>query len=125
MITLHVIKYLNVLPSNLFVHLARLRLSSHNLRVESGRYTSQRIDYEQRYCNFCHAKDIEDEYHFVLICPVYSKIRTKFIKPYYRVKPSVNKCIDLLKTDKIITLLNLAKYLREAFAQRMSLVNIT
>ena len=95
------------------MHLARLRLSSHNLRVEFGRYTSQRIDYEQRYCNFCNENDIEDEYHFVLICPVYSKIRTSSIKPYYRVNPSVNKFIDLFKIDKIITLLNLAKYLRE------------
>ena len=107
------------------MHLARLRLSSHNLRVDSGRYISQRFDYEQRYCNFCLEKDIEDEYHFVLICPVYSKIITKFIKPHYRVKPSVNKFIDLLKTDKTVTLLNLAKYLHEAFAQRISLVNIT
>ena len=78
------------------MHLTRLCLSSHNLRVESGRYTAQRIDYEQRYCNFCHERDIEDEYHFVLICPVYSKIRTKCIKPYYRVKPSVNKVNYLL-----------------------------
>ena len=29
-------KYLNVLPSNLFMHFARLRLSSHNLRVNLG-----------------------------------------------------------------------------------------
>lgn len=41
---------LNVLPSTLRNSLSRLRLSSHKLRIETGRYAQNRIERNQRYC---------------------------------------------------------------------------
>ena len=67
--------YLNVLPSKLRVPLSRLRLSAHELRIETGRYAQNRIDRSFHLCTICNKSDIEDEFHFVLVCPSYNQIR--------------------------------------------------
>ena len=69
--------------------LAKLRLSSHNLKIESGRHTGTRarIARENRKCIICNSNDIEDEFHFVLICPVFNDIRRIYIKRYYTNNP--------------------------------------
>ena len=45
---------------------ARLRLSSHSLNIETGRHL--KIPLEDRKCALCTCNEIEDEYHFILIC---------------------------------------------------------
>ena len=55
----------------------------HHLRIETGRYSHNRVDRALPLCTLCDRSDIEDEYHFVLICPVYSQIRQKYIRPFY------------------------------------------
>ena len=47
--------------------LAQLRLSSHSLHIETGRYSRTRLDRNQRLCHLCSNGDIEDEYHSVFI----------------------------------------------------------
>ena len=54
-----------------------LRLSSHSLSMETGRY--QGINTVNRLCQFCKS-DVEDEFHFVLKCPVYDCFRKLYIK---------------------------------------------
>ena len=61
--------------------LSKYRLSAHNLSIETGRY--HHIDRNFRICSLCNMNILEDEYHFVLMCPFYSTIRDKCIKPYY------------------------------------------
>ena len=61
--------------------LSKVRLSSHNLNIEEERYRNEvRTD---RICNVCDKRDIEDEYHFIIICPVYNRIRSKYIKKHF------------------------------------------
>ena len=67
--------YLNVLSSKFRIVISRLRLSAHQLRIETGRYASNRTDRALRLCTLCDKSDLEDEYHFVLVCPVYDSIR--------------------------------------------------
>ena len=45
--------------------LAKSRLSSHSLAIETGRHSG--IPRENRKCSFCDLNDIEDEYHFIII----------------------------------------------------------
>ena len=47
------------------------RLSSHSLRIESGRYERNRLDRSLRTCQICNTGDVEDEYHLILICNQY------------------------------------------------------
>ena len=66
--------------------LCRLRLSSHRLFIERGRWTS--IPRLARKCTL--SNEIEDEYHVMLICPRYAVVLgKKYLKKYYIVKPIV------------------------------------
>ena len=71
--------------------ITKIRLSSHDLAIECGRYSA--IPRSNRLCSFC-KNDIEDEMHFILKCPTYQGLRSYFIKPYYWRKPSMYKYIQ-------------------------------
>lgn len=58
--------------------LTRFRLSSHKLEIERGRYFN--IAKEDRKCKFCNLGSIENEYNFLLICPLYSDLRKRYFK---------------------------------------------
>ena len=61
--------------------ITRFRTSSHKLNVEIGRHHN--VSRRNRICTKCNLRDIEDEYHFIFICPLYNDLRHKFVKPYY------------------------------------------
>jgi len=87
--------------------ITKIRLSSHNLAIESGRFTG--ITRLNRLCIFC-GDDIEDEFHFVLKCKTFQGFRNYLIKPYYWKKPSMYKFIQLLSSNNIRELCNLGKF---------------
>ena len=97
-------RYLDLLPYKLRIGISQLRLSAHQLRIVTGRYSHNRIDTSMRLCSLCDRSDIEDEYHFVIICPAYSHLRQQYINPYYYRHPSVYKFILLMKSTKLGTL---------------------
>ena len=84
------------IPITFKKQLSRIRLSSHQLLVEAGRHYN--ISRNERICPLCR-KDLEDEYHFVLVCHIYSDLRKRFIKSYYWKKKtfSVQTCTAFLK----------------------------
>lgn len=94
-------------------------MSSHDLLIEKGRYNN--IERSSRVC-FCKSNEIEDVFHFVLICPYYLSIRKQYIKQYYWVRPSVFKLVQLFSIQNSKQLRNLAKYLLEAELLRKSYV---
>ena len=57
--------------------LVNLRISSHKLRIETGRHDNTPRDI--RLCNLCNCNRIEDETHFLLDCPRFSSIRDVFL----------------------------------------------
>ena len=58
------------------IALTKFRISSHNLMIEKGRH--QHMNLIDRTCPFCPG-DIENEFHFLLKCPMYSSLREKFL----------------------------------------------
>ena len=91
----------------------KIRLSSHNLFIESGR--SQYIPRSERICQLCNTV-IEDEFHFVLKCPVYFDLwKKKYIKQYYWRRPSVFKLVQLLSVNNVKELCALGKFIRDVF----------
>ena len=93
-----------------------MRLSAHQLRIETGRYARNRLERALRLCTLCDISDIEDEYHFALVCPVYDSIRKKYISSFYYKRPNVFKFITLMQSNQLKVLRNLGKYLCESFA---------
>ena len=53
-------------------HFTKLRISAHSLAVETGRYSKPKIPVESRLCQHCNQGVIENEYHMVMECAVYS-----------------------------------------------------
>lgn len=114
--------YLLIVRSKKFRNaIAKLRLSSHHLNIEIGRHRN--IERLERKCELCDKNDLEDEYHFTIICPVYSDIRKQYIQKYYYIRPSVIKFITLMNSTNRKTLNNLALYIIKAFQLRNSLMN--
>ena len=64
----------------------------------------------------------EDEFHFVLICPVFDDIRRIYIKIYHTNNPSMFKFLQLLNSGGK-QLNNLALYVTKAFKLRNETLN--
>ena len=55
--------------------ISKLRVSSHDLSIETGRHGANKTPLHQRLCSMCHV--IEDELHFLVSCRIYTDERNK------------------------------------------------
>ena len=67
--------------------------------------------------------DIEDEFHFVCKCTNYTMLRNAYILKYYSRNPSMHKFMELLNSDKLKTLKNLAIFNIKALELRLQTDN--
>ena len=100
--TIHREEYLDILPNrSMRSAMARFRVSSHNLNIETGGYLKQ-ATYE-RVCNLCSHNVIEDEVHFLAACPAYKDQRKRLFNTAQK------NCANFAKLDdksKLIWLLS-------------------
>lgn len=115
--------YLNILPKQLRIYVSRLRLSSHPLRIETGRYGVNRVDRNQRLCLLCNENEVEDEFHFILVCNKYKQTRNTYIKKFYYERPSMQKLVQLFQSNSPKIIYNLAKFIKYAFEIRNICIN--
>ena len=66
----------------------------------------------------CVKVEIEDEFNFIIKCNRFDDLRRKYIKRYYRERPSMFKFIELLKFSNKVILVNLARFTAEANTER-------
>ena len=71
----------------------------------------------------CNSGEIEDEYHFLIICNAYKDIRVKYINKYYYTKPSVMKFVQLVDSNKTSLVYKTCKFIYEAFEYRKVSIN--
>ena len=70
-------------------------MSSHRLKVETGRWQKPTtIPFNERKCTLC--LKLDDEFHFLLECPLYKDLRKKYVKKYYWKNTNMLKFIELL-----------------------------
>ena len=97
--------------------LTRLKVSSHRLEVEAGRWQKPiRKPFHDRKCVFC--DKLEDEYHFIAECTLYKDLRKTYINSYFWKRPSMLKITQLFKSDNVKQLKNLGVYIYKAFDKR-------
>jgi hypothetical protein len=114
--------YLNCVNNTKYRNsLSRFRCSAHKLAIEEGRFRN--IPRESRLCNKCSYNQIENEYHFLLICPFYRELRKQFIPRYYFSWPNMNKFKDLMQTSNKKHINNLAKFVHLAMDMRNNVIN--
>ena len=77
--------------------ITKWRLSSHNLHVERGRYTSPKTPREERTCKVC-PTSVEDEVHVLFYCPLYKIVRVRhrdFLATHTTLKDVLNpSCLE-------------------------------
>ena len=95
-------------------YFTRLRLCSHNLEIEFGRFS--RINREDRLCKLCNLNSIESEYHFLMCCPKYYSIRKKYFKNISW--PTIQKFNSFMFTNNKSILCSMCKFIKEAFSSR-------
>ena len=61
---------------------------------------------------------MDDEMHFILLCPMHTNLRYNLIKPYYWRKPSVFKLLQLVNITNVKQLCNLGKCIFRALKLR-------
>ena len=91
------------IPDYLRVAFTRFRLMSHNLKVETGRWS--RIARDQRVCQ-CDGVSVQDEKHVLIDCLMSTPIRNR----YNMLRVDI---LELLMNNDDI--LNLCKYIYEVF----------
>ena len=97
------------------ISLTRLCCSAHKLAIEEDRFRN--IDRAQRKCNMCNMGCIENEYHFLLICPFYRDLRISILPRYYNNWHTQQKFLNLMKSSQTSVLKKkLAKYVYMAAA---------
>ncbi|ESP02071.1 hypothetical protein LOTGIDRAFT_157217 [Lottia gigantea] len=101
--------------------ICKFRCGNLQLRVETGRYT--KIPRDKRICECCKSKHyIEDEFHFLLCCPIYSHLRQKFFHKQFWSFPSLLKMNILMNPKSHSQVLSLGRYLYEAYKLRETIV---
>ena len=100
--------------------LSQFRLGILPLHIETGRYTNTPL--ENRICKQCELNEVEDEYHFLISCPIYACYRTVLFHNVLQIIPNFHTYIDREKFIIIVQRCQkyLASYLRESFELRQS-----
>ena len=111
-------KYLSLdIPAKYIHTFSKFRCSSHKLFVETGRHRD--ISYQQRICSLCTLHEIEDEFHFMCICPLYSDVRERFFPNKYKYcRMSLDMFYEMMKTKNDVIISQVMKYVFYAFIKR-------
>jgi exonuclease III len=102
--------------------MAKFRTSSHNLRIETGRY--EKICVQDRLCNMCACQEVEDEVHFLITCPAYEDSRKSLFTLATRECTGFNdlssemKFIWLMSTEQTEVIRAMANFLNVNFKLR-------
>ena len=96
------------------VALTKFRVSSHKLEIERGRY--ENILLESRICKYCESHGdtvIEDEYHFLLFCPLYADIRRQYLSQVTTTY-SFENFVCIMSSSCKQTIVRLSQYIYQA-----------
>ena len=124
--------YLNLpLPKEDLKMFTKFRISNHNLAIETGRHANKnksKVDMNNRICDLCNSRDIEDERHFLLHCLKYNNIRKSFMQDIKPINPTINRkspdelFMYLLTNKDPDILIPLIKFVKKCFIIRTGFI---
>ena len=119
--------YLLLLPNLKHMStIARFRMSSHTLAIETGRHAKPKIAKEERRCRYCNLDDVEDEKHFLLKCPLYNEERLSLFNSVVLNVSAMSQgdvFVYLLSSKEPTTIKALGTFLHNAFMKREKAMN--
>ncbi len=99
--------------------MTRFRCCDHNLYSESGRKAKcGLVPFHARRCRLCDLDAIEDEDHFLTVCPAMQHIRDKF-----RTKLPLSPTSDWVQVMQCREYVSIAKFIAECSSARQTLMN--
>ena len=109
--------------------LTQLRVGAHKLQIELGRHSVPYIDPAERICKNCDLGDVEDEFHFMIKCPLYNRLRQVLYEkitckfPIFEMYDHRNKFIWLLGNLDTGVLNLVAAFVYDCFKWRTANIN--
>ena len=112
--------------------LAKLRVSAHNLHIETGRFSKNKTPREERFCPYCKALNIftvENEIHFLLSCSLYNEERQVFLKEIYKTFPNTALLTEfdffvwIMSQEDEMTTKRLGNFCKKSFHKRTTFLN--
>ena len=100
--------------------LANLRCSTHHLEIERGRH--QNVTREVRICSICNTKQLGDELHFILSCPLLHDLRTHFLPKWLTLYPTEDNAIRLFNSQDAHTIRSLCIFICKAMEIRSEIL---
>ena len=96
------------------IAMSKLRVSSHRLEIEVGRWSRpNRTPLDERKCFRC--QKLEDEFHFLFECELYSDLKHRYLKRYFWNRPNILKLKELMSSSNKKIICNLAIFIQKAF----------
>ena len=99
--------YLTILDDKNALYLFKFRTANHRLPVESGRFNG--TEYKDRICQHCF-RDIGDEFHYLLMCPLFEKERKTFLLAHHIKHPNMLTYTNLMNSTNEKLLNNLSLF---------------
>ena len=90
--------YLSVLGLSYARWMARLRVRSHYLHVETGTWEQHPLPLVERLCDLCGV--VEDEPHVLLSCPRYRVLRNLYLPEPLKTSPTVENLVSVLNGEE-------------------------
>ncbi len=86
------------------IAVSKFRISSHNLRIETGHYeTNPKLEPHERLCIYCDRQIVENEKHFLLECPLYDDDRNALLQIC---AIEIENCGNIGRENKFIEIMN-------------------
>ena len=106
-------KYLVQLPPLSRATLCKFRTNNTRLPIVLGRYT--KTPRNLRFCTLCTNEEIGNEFHILFECnnPQIIPLRALHIPTEFSDQPSLQKCADLLGSDNLSVIRNVALFLKK------------
>ena len=103
----------------MLIYLAKFITSNHNLEIETGRHRDKLLS--ERLCKFCEKMGdivIEDEFHFLLTCEMYSELRKTLLPCIAQRRVNFDLFIELMSTTDVHIVRQLAVLVYKGFVLR-------
>ena len=106
-------KYLLLPDSADRINICKFRCWKIKIPVVILGYVNRNIPYETRKCILCNLGTVGDEYHYMMICPVFQPQRQKYLEGQYLTNPDREKFSELMKSQNFNILRKIAKFISE------------
>ena len=108
--------YLKILPESAWIPIIKFKTANHRLPIEIYSWSITFKERKKSLCTMCNTGEVGDEYHYLLICPLFNEARVKFIPKRLNVKPSVFKFLQIVNSENRNVLINLSKFIKILFS---------